>query len=900
MIGPGGGHYVARAVGHRRPNRLYIYFIPEQSLRLPVEIWSTNHDNNYGSCLTKVRNASRTRDSPIPTVASVGRQTPARASFLDDRPSRRSWPATSTSSKLAQPTFNEAYGQQPPNPTKGSWLARVSHRASHIPNRPSGAPPFGSKESLPLRAPGSAGLPAHEQFAAAKKTQSYPASPTGGFDSPAETEFAPTPIDASFGERLDPPPDRPLPERPQRSRSGTATQADLARRPLEDKMDTYTRQAVETTYDSDGEADDEYERSVIASPNGAGHSEDDISEHSYDSGDDHDSVEGADTPTTQGWAEREGRSPGGKISQWTEEEVADYIFSLAPSLKQYSQCFVEEGVNGEALIALHHDELRELGITSVGHRLTILKAVYEQKIRSGVKVEEGDYVPPSAEGEKGEMTVTQDDIARIIESIRLRDQRIIAAEAELRALRLDMERISEDNKKLRDETLPIMRYVKDQRTPLPDPPVGAMPSPRDMDPSKQSDNIANHSKGSSLSRKFSTKKLILGGAPKQASPTHAPQSYTPGTREVRDDNGAQLEASAAALAASNHLTASMSSQMSPNSVHGQQLSPTSPGYSMQSPSSAGLHPSAGSAPRSVPRDSSFSTRYDQRYGHGDDSGSHSQNTHWSQASTVVADQPSSRSHDKSSRGAPMPSPRDDEAPRSAKDGQRYVTSPFPRRKIVANTKQGQGQPTSRNLQKFPREHRRPLPSGSPSGKFLPLKSKGRSCSSHKSRIDTNPPISSLQALKRYSIVDDWRQYSLYIVHGDQERCLGLEEKPLLLFKQLDKEGRKPMFMLRRHASPQEGWSSSAGGGAGAGGGGAPGPSQEPAKVSCSPSPPWGPSCPMVFFFANMDMNFTANSWWCPMIENFLLVYCARDWSLISLYAVGITTSVPSRLCCNSI
>ena len=78
-----------------------------------------------------------------------------------------------------------------------------------------------------------------------------------------------------------------------------------------------------------------------------------------------------------------------------------------------------------------------------------------------------------------------------------------------------------------------------------------------------------------------------------------------------------------------------------------------------------------------------------------------------------------------------------------------------------------------------------------------------------------------QALKRYNITDDWRQYALYIVHGDQERCLGLEEKPLLLFKQLDKEGRKPMFMLRRHAAPQEGWSGSTAG-----------PSQEgSAKVS---------------------------------------------------------------------
>lgn len=76
------------------------------------------------------------------------------------------------------------------------------------------------------------------------------------------------------------------------------------------------------------------------------------------------------------------------------------------------------------------------------------------------------------------------------------------------------------------------------------------------------------------------------------------------------------------------------------------------------------------------------------------------------------------------------------------------------------------------------------------------------------------------ALKRYQINDDWRQYALYIVHGDQERCLGLQEKPLMLFKQLDREGRKPMFMLRKHASPAgEGWSSAGGAGAGGGGGG---------------------------------------------------------------------------------
>lgn len=64
------------------------------------------------------------------------------------------------------------------------------------------------------------------------------------------------------------------------------------------------------------------------------------------------------------------------------------------------------------------------------------------------------------------------------------------------------------------------------------------------------------------------------------------------------------------------------------------------------------------------------------------------------------------------------------------------------------------------------------------------------------------------ALKKYQINAPWDQYALYIVYGDQERCLGMDEKPLILFKQLDKEGKKPMFMLRKtNAASAEGGSS---------------------------------------------------------------------------------------------
>lgn len=683
-------------------------------------------------------------------------------------------------------------------------------------------------------------------------------------------------------------------------------------------MDKYSRQAGDSTYDSDAEADDEFERSVFTSPTLPAHFADDdygSSEHPSESEEEHGSINGEDTPTTQGWTDREGRSPTGSILQWTLEQAADYIASLSPALKQYAPAMQDEGIDGAVLVDLGHDELRELGIISVGHRLTILRAVYEQKIRSGVKIKEDDYVPLSAEGERGDMSATQDDIARVIESIRLRDERIIAAEKELKVLRQDLDRIADENRKLREETLPIMRLVKDQRTPLPDPSGGTIPSPRDFDFSKQNENLApvKESKGSSLSRKFSTKKLFLGTGPKQPSPTHPPQSHNPQPREVRDDGGAHLEASAAAMAASSHLTASMASQTSPNSFQGSQMSPTSPAYSTHAPSSGGSyqHQPGSAATRSFPRDgTAASARHDPR-GYAshtnDETGTgYSATSNWSSSTAVPDSQAStltSRDRDRMRRQAPTPSPREDETPgsggslprerdRDRGERDRHV-QPYPitvspsaakfyLTKGYANTttptrgdrdnpqveifksfrvsiddpcrvvlpvvhrtifdsyyaqKSQHNQPMSR-LKQALKAPTHPFSSISPPKHVHFTDPPIQSASYHQKLLLTHssPPT---QALKRYNITDDWRQYALYIVHGDQERCLGLEEKPLLLFKQLDKEGRKPMFMLRRHASPQEGWSGSTstggtgvgGSGGGGGGGGGGSQAQQEGKVS---------------------------------------------------------------------
>lgn len=53
------------------------------------------------------------------------------------------------------------------------------------------------------------------------------------------------------------------------------------------------------------------------------------------------------------------------------------------------------------------------------------------------------------------------------------------------------------------------------------------------------------------------------------------------------------------------------------------------------------------------------------------------------------------------------------------------------------------------------------------------------------------------AMKKFNISAPYEHYSLYVLFGDQERMLGLDEQPLLVFKELDKKGLKPMFMLRK-------------------------------------------------------------------------------------------------------
>ena len=335
---------------------------------------------------------------------------------------------------------------------------------------------------------------------------------------------------------------------------------------------------------------------------------------------------------------------------------------------------------------------------------------------------------------------TRDDISRVIKSMELRDQKILALEANLN-------KINEDYRKLREEVLPMIRMMKDRSQPLPYHPGSQSPDHvidhDERSPYGQAAPLPEQTKG--LSRKFSTKRLFLGGGtPKSNSPTHAIPQFIPEGRTLADSS--TLDPSPAAITASNHLAQPSASPNQPNIP-----SPTSP--------------NAYSNPNML---------IDRKYREAQSQSIASTATlAGSYQPDRINPTPTPISNSRNRPYAPAPQPANDDPPPSAG---------------------GSREPSVEIFKSFR------VSMEDPCEKVLPA------------------------ALKKYNIQADWKNYALYIVYGDQERCLGLKEKPLILFKQLDKEGRKPMFMLRRHAAPLEGHSGPSGSNAGFGQQGPPGSS----------------------------------------------------------------------------
>jgi hypothetical protein len=53
----------------------------------------------------------------------------------------------------------------------------------------------------------------------------------------------------------------------------------------------------------------------------------------------------------------------------------------------------EHGITGDVLAEMEHTALADMGITSLGHRLKLLRAVWEIKKEQGLQIGEDDWKP---------------------------------------------------------------------------------------------------------------------------------------------------------------------------------------------------------------------------------------------------------------------------------------------------------------------------------------------------------------------------------------------------------------------------------------------------------------------------------------------------------------------------
>ncbi|SPO03056.1 related to MAP kinase pathway-interacting Ubc2 [Cephalotrichum gorgonifer] len=420
------------------------------------------------------------------------------------------------------------------------------------------------------------------------------------------------------------------------------------------------------------------------------------------------------TPTTYGHRSSADRLPETIISEWTADECADFISTIG--LEQYSDIFIENEIVGEALIALLHDDLKSMGINSVGHRLTILKSVYDVKKAQDVEIESDHYVPLSADAEAQYANATLKDIKQLVEQLRLRDERMNLFEQDFR-------RLADDFRRLREDMLPALRLAKDAQQPLPNNPTSNSQASYGYEPSTISPPAAPTPSSSQstggLRRQFSTKLGLSSMMPKSSSPTPLQTTHDQSIAERSLDPSSAAER---AVMSSSHLAAmngsGQGSSTSPIFAPPNMMpSPTSP------PTTAGLGGTTLLASRSYREPPSTSTR-----------------------SNFTDTDHQQRGGDKQMRP-----PGRKETPAPDTPGSNSAVEIFKSFRVSMDD---------------------------PCYKVLPA------------------------ALKKYQIHAPWDQYALYIVYGDQERCLGLDEKPLILFKQLDREGKKPMFMLRKTNNAQ--------------------------------------------------------------------------------------------------
>ncbi|OCH87509.1 hypothetical protein OBBRIDRAFT_759549 [Obba rivulosa] len=196
------------------------------------------------------------------------------------------------------------------------------------------------------------------------------------------------------------------------------------------------------------------------------------------------------------------------ILEWGEGDVHAWFTRLG--LPQYEAQIREHNISGDVLCLLDADGLKEIGISTIGQRLAILKGVYNIKLAQHVPIESDHYVPPSEAEERQEHL----NVDRLYDLLRDQNERLRLLEEDNRRLSESLHSCLEDINSIRSATRPNTNetdspigrqhsfkwasFVKPSRSPTkPGPDVVESPQPSPNRLEHEVNSASSRSTGSS-------------------------------------------------------------------------------------------------------------------------------------------------------------------------------------------------------------------------------------------------------------------------------------------------------------------------------------------------------------------------------------------------------------------
>ncbi|PWN88699.1 hypothetical protein FA10DRAFT_303631 [Acaromyces ingoldii] len=471
--------------------------------------------------------------------------------------------------------------------------------------------------------------------------------------------------------------------------------------------------------------------------------------------------------------------------EWTQADVVSWLATLTPTSnlsRSYGGLFAENDIEGEALINLDPDSLKEIGVGSIGHRLVILRGIYDLKIRWAIELDEGDWRPDDSHqssastsygGPAGVQALGMGQVSaeHMLKALKERDERVRALEVEVSRLEDWLVRYAAAAGSTRVENL--QAYI------APNHIYSFIPAemlPRRSIQHQQSSAAFEHGMASSSSQgpvPVHTPSSAYSGPTTATSPgvfAEPGSAMSLSDQDARNIKTPTTSSTSAFSAASNEQQQAPSSS-SPLASIG--FSGTSNGPSV---------PPSGEAATEASTPSATPTSAYPPGSSGLTSGSIDvQRLAATPTGPVSSLSPSATS---SSSAAALASPNDSLALKTPSSATTAAA--------VSSTRSA-----SASASAAPDAGAKPATSGSSAATTASGDNLYKSF-----RVTLDDPCHKVlpAALRKYKISDDWRLYALFISYGNSdnpiERCLSYDEKPLLLFQKLKDANQNPVFMLR--------------------------------------------------------------------------------------------------------